>query len=267
MISLVRLLREAQDAPKAIILAGAPGAGKSSVTGEIISDLGLKVMNIDDFFIKNLRDAGISLDLKKADAEGRSGAARAMQAAQKEYQDALAQEIGSRENIIIDGTAASYKKTESLKNTLEAAGYDVMMVFVYSSLEKSLRKNEDRFERSAGEDRSLMPGIVMQTWANVTKNFIPYLNLFGQNFVATTKDKDPFSEKSLEDIVKRYLEPFTPQDTKPKTEKEQARSRAEKEKLEQEIISLRDKKNVQDILQQTVSIPEAQSKIKQFLNS
>jgi broad-specificity NMP kinase len=50
MISLVRLLREVQGAPKAIILAGAPGAGKSSVTGEIISDLGLKVMNIDDFF-------------------------------------------------------------------------------------------------------------------------------------------------------------------------------------------------------------------------
>jgi hypothetical protein len=69
---------------------------------------------------------------------------------------------------------------------------------VYASLEKSLKKNEDRFERSAGEDRSLMPGIVMQTWANVTKNFIPYLNLFGQNFVATTKDKDPFGKASLD---------------------------------------------------------------------
>jgi len=113
----------------------------------------------------------------------------------------------------------------------------------------------------------LMPGMVMQTWANVTKNFIPYLNLFGQNFVATTKDKDPFGKASLDKIVKRYLEPFTPQDIKPKTEKEQARSEAEKKKLEQEIISLRDEKNVQDILQQTVSIPEAQSKIKQFLNS
>ena len=267
MISLVQLLKEAQGAPKAVILAGAPGAGKSSVTGEIISDLGLKVMNIDDFFIKNLRDAGISLDLKKADAEGRSGAAKAMQAAQKSYQQKLDQEIQNREDIVIDGTAASYKKTESLKNTLETAGYDVLMVFVYSSLEKSLRKNEDRFERSAGEDRSLMPSIVMQTWANVTKNFIPYLNLFGQNFIATTKDKDPFSEKSLEDIVKRYVEPYRPTDTKEKSEKEMARSQADKEKLEKEIISLRDKKNVQDILQQTVSIPEAQSKIKQFLRS
>ena len=83
MISLVRLLKEVQGAPKAIILAGAPGAGKSSVIDDVIRDLGLKVMNIDDFFIKNLRDAGISLDLKKADAEGRSGAAKAMASAKE----------------------------------------------------------------------------------------------------------------------------------------------------------------------------------------
>ena len=267
MISLVRLLKEVQGAPKAIILAGAPGAGKSSVIDDVIRDLGLKVMNIDDFFIKNLRDAGISLDLKKADAEGRSGAAKAMAAAQKDYQASLAQEIGSKGSIVIDGTAASYNKTESLKNTLEAAGYDVMMVFVYSSLEKSLEKNEDRFERSAGEDRSLMPGIVMQTWANVTKNFIPYLNLFSNNFVATTKDKDPFSKKSLEDIIKRYIEPYTPTDTKEKSPAVLSRSEDAKRELEKEIIALRDKQNVQDIIQQTVSIPEAQTKIKQFLNS
>ena len=267
MISLIRLLKEVQGSPKAIILAGAPGAGKSSVTDEIIRDLGLKVMNIDDFFIKNLRDAGISLDLKMADAEGRVGAAQAMAAAKKDYQDILQQEIGAGSSIVIDGTAASYKTTEQLKNTLEAAGYDVMMVYVYASLEKSLKKNEDRFERSAGEDRSLMPGIVMQTWANVTKNFIPYLNLFGQNFVATTKDKDPFSKASLQDIIKRYIEPYTPTDTKEKSPAVLARSEDAKRELEKEIIALRDKQNVQDIIQQTVSIPEAQTKIKQFLNS
>lgn len=267
MISLVQLLKEAQGAPKAIILAGAPGSGKSSVVDEVIGGMGLKVMNIDDFFIKNLRDAGISLDLKKAGASERSGAAQAMQAAQKEYQLALAKEIGSRENIIIDGTAASYKKTESLKNTLETAGYDVMMVYVYSSLDKSLSKNEDRFERSGGEDRSLMPSIVMQTWANVTQNFIPYLNLFGENFIATTKDKEPFSKKTLEDIIKRYLEPFKPENTKEKTPAEEARKEKEYEKLITDILELRDKESVKNILQQTTPIHQAQSKIKQFLKS
>ncbi len=265
MISLLQLILEADSNPKAVILAGAPGAGKSSIVGDIISGLGLKVMNIDNHFIKNLKDAGVSLDLKKADAEGRSKAAIAMQAAKKTYDDELEQEIGKRENLVIDGTAASYKKTEELKNTLENAGYDVFMVYVYSSLEKSLRKNEDRFERSKGEDRSLMPQIVMQTWANVTKNFIPYLNLFGGNFIATTKDKKLVDADNLDDIIKKYITPYIPTDTKPKDEKAKLRSQKRKEKLEADIKALMDKENVEKSIQHIVSAEEAQSKLKQFL--
>lgn len=267
MISLVQMLKEITSSPKAIILAGAPGAGKSSIVGDIISDLGLKVLNIDDHFIKNLRDLEVSLDLKNADSEGRSKAAKAMQAAQKSYQDELNQEVQNQGNIVIDGTAASYKKTEDLKNTLENAGYDVMMVYVYSSLEKSLRKNEDRFERSKGEDRSLMPSIVMQTWANVTKNFIPYLNLFGGNFVATTKDKELVDAKSLDDIIEKYIIPYMPQDVKPKTDKEKARSEKQFLQLKDDIKKLMSKEQIEQHLQQVVSPEEAQSKLKQFLQS
>jgi len=266
MISLLQLLQEAIGAPKAVILAGAPGAGKSSIVGDIISDLGLKVLNIDDHFIKNLKDAGVSLDLKKADAEGRSKAAIAMQAAKKTYDEELAQEVQNRGNIVIDGTAASYKKTEELKSTLENAGYDVFMVYVYSSLEKSLRKNEDRFERSKGEDRSLMPQIVMQTWANVTKNFIPYLNLFGANFTATTKDKQLVDSDSLDDIIKKYILPFKPKDVKEKTPKEIERSEKQWKKTEEEIKNLMSKESVEKSLQHIVSPEEAQQKLKQFLS-
>jgi len=267
MISLMELLKEAQGAPKAVILAGAPGAGKSSIVGDIISDLGLKTLNIDDDFIANLKMSGVSLDLKNADAEGRSKAAKAMQAAQKSYQQKLDKDIQDRDNIVIDGTAASYNKTKQLKEKLEAAGYDVFMVYVYASLEKSLKKNEDRFERSGGEDRSLMPSIVMQTWANVTKNFIPYLDLFGNNFVATTKDKKLQKSRDLEDIIDQYIKPFIPTDTKEKSEKEIARSAAQREKLEQEIRDLMSKENVTKAVQQVVSAEEAQQKLKSFLAS
>ena len=267
MISLVELLKEVKGAPKAVILAGAPGAGKSSIVGDIISSLGLKVLNIDDDFIANLKASGVSLDLKKADAEGRSKAAVAMQQAQKSYQQKLAKDIEDRENIVIDGTAASFKKTEQLKNTLEDAGYDVFMVYVYSSLEKSLSKNQDRFERSGGEDRSIMPQLVLQTWANVTKNFIPYLNLFGNNFVATTKDKKLVDARDLEDIVDQYIFPYIPTDSKPKSEKERAKANADREKLEQEIRDLMSKENVTQTIQQIVSPEEAQSKLKSFLTS
>ena len=50
MISLVQLLREQTSKPKAIILAGAPGAGKGSILKDL--DLGgLKILNIDDIFV------------------------------------------------------------------------------------------------------------------------------------------------------------------------------------------------------------------------
>jgi len=265
MISLLELLMEGPNDPKAVILAGAPGAGKSSIVGDIISGMGLKVMNIDDYFIKNLKDLGVSLDLKKADADGRSKAGKAMAAASKSYKADLEQEIQKRENIVIDGTAASYKKTEQLKTDLENAGYDVFMVYVYSSLEKSLRKNEDRFERSKGKDRSLMPFIVMQTWANVTKNFTPYLNLFGEKFVATTKDKKLVDADDLDDIIEKYITPYNPTDTKPKTDKQKERSEKQKAKLEADIKDLMKKENVEQSIQHIVSAEEAQSKLKQFL--
>ena len=267
MISLMELLREVQSAPKAVILAGAPGAGKSSIVGDIISNMGLKVLNIDDHFIKNLKDSGVSLDLKRGGPEERSKAAVAMQAAQKTYAAELEQEILKKGNIVIDGTAASYKKTEQLKETLEGAGYDVFMVYVYSSLEKSLSKNQDRFERSKGKDRSLMPFIVMQTWANVTKNFIPYLNLFGKNFIATTKDKELVDAKNLDDIIKTYIEPYAPKDTKPKTPAQQTSSDKQKAKLEQDIKDLMSKEQIEKHIQHIVSAEEAQSKLNNFLKS
>lgn len=267
MISLMEILKEAQGAPKAVILAGAPGAGKSSIVGDLIDSLGLKVLNIDDDFIANLKLSGVSLDLKKADAEGRSKAAKAMQAAQKSYSQKLDNDIKNREDIVIDGTAASYNKTKQLKEKLEAAGYDVFMVYVYSSLEKSLSKNQDRFDRSGGEDRSLMPSIVMQTWANVTKNFIPYLDLFGNNFVATTKDKKLADARDLEDIIDQYIKPYIPTDTKEKSDKEKARSAKQREDLEAEIRDLMGKENVTKAVQQIVSAEEAQQKLKSFLAS
>ena len=141
------------------------------------------------------------------------------------------------------------------------------MVYVYSSLEKSLRKNEDRFERSKGEDRSLMPAIVMQTWANVTKNMIPYLNLFGNNFIATTKDKGLVDAQDLDSIIDTYITPYTPTDVKPKTDKEKARSEENKKKTEDEIRKLMSKEEVTQMVQQVVSAEEAQAKLKSFLTS
>ena len=71
MISLMQILKEAQGEPKAIILAGAPGAGKGFILRGL--DLGgLKVLNVDNIFIEKLKQANVTLDLKNATPEERS---------------------------------------------------------------------------------------------------------------------------------------------------------------------------------------------------
>ena len=84
MISLVQLLREAQGSPKAVILAGAPGAGKGYILRGL--DLGgLKTMNVDDIFVPLLKKANVTLDLKNATPEERSEQAKQMAAANKQF--------------------------------------------------------------------------------------------------------------------------------------------------------------------------------------
>ena len=130
MISLVKILNEAIGKPKAIILAGAPGAGKGFILRGL--DLsGLTTYNLDLDFVPLLKKAGVSLDLKNATPEERSQSAKLMRQA-----------------------------TSKLKDELEEAGYEVFMLYVYTDLERSLKQNQDRFEKSGGEDRSLAPAIV-----------------------------------------------------------------------------------------------------------
>jgi len=269
MISLMELLKEVQGKPKAIILAGAPGAGKGYVLRGL--DLGgLKIMNVDNKYIANLKQANVSLDLKNSTPEERSEAAKAMAAAVKDFKADVADTIEAKESFILDGTAASFKKTAELKSELEEAGYDVFMLYVYTDLERSLKQNQDRFEKSGGEDRSLAPAIVMRTWMDVTKNYEPYRELFGgyasENFalVANTLEGDKL--ENLEDIIKKYLDPFKPTGTKPKTPAQQKKSDENKAKEAEVLKSLLNSEFVEDITSDGLSKEEAQMRLKKFLS-
>jgi adenylate kinase family enzyme len=265
MISLLQLLREAQGSPKAIILAGAPGAGKGYVLKGL--DLsGLKVLNLDNRYIDLLKKANVSLDLKNATSEERSQQAISMAAANKEFKGDIAATIEGKESFVLDGTAASVKSTTTLKSELEEAGYEVFMLYVYTDLERSLKQNQDRFDKSGGEDRSLAPAIVLRTWAGVTKNYDIYKNMFGDNFVSVANTLEDEKLGDLDAIVDKYLKPFTPKGTKPKDAKAQARSDKNKEKLNNEVIALLQDDAVINIVDNSVSKEEAQSKIKTFLS-
>ena len=266
MIKLYNLLIEQLNGPKAIILAGAPGAGKGFILSGL--DLGnLKVLNVDNTYIDLLKKANVSLDLKNATPEERSKQAKLMAAANKEFKGKVASTIQGKESFILDGTAASIKQTTVLKQQLEEAGYEVFMLYVYTDLERSLKQNQDRFEKSGGEDRSFAPAIVMRTWLSVTKNFIPYKNLFGDNFVSVANTLQDEKLKNVEDVIKKYLEPFKPTGTKPKTPAQQARSDKQKAETNTQIQALLNDDGVKEIIDGSVSKEEAQSKLKQFLSS
>lgn len=265
MISLVQLLREAQGSPKAVILAGAPGAGKGYTLRGL--DLGgLKIMNIDDIFVEKLKQANVTLDLKNATPEERSEQAKQMAAANKEFKGKLQDIIDGKESFILDGTAASTKTTSTLKDELEGAGYEVFMLYVYTDLERSLRQNQDRFEKSGGKDRSLAPAIVLRTWLSVTKNWAAYKDMFGNNFVSVANTLEDEKLKDVEDIIKKYLDPFKPTNTKPKTPAQQARSDKQKAELNADVQALLSDDGAKDIIDGSVSKEEAQSKLKQFLS-
>jgi adenylate kinase family enzyme len=265
MISLLTLLKEATEIPKAIILAGAPGAGKGFILKGL--DLGgLKVLNIDNIFINMLKQANVSLDLKNATPEERSQQAKSMAAANKEFKGDIATTIVNKESFILDGTAASLRSTAKLKDELEEAGYDVFMLYVYTDLERSLSQNQDRFKKSGGEDRSLAPAIVLRTWKSVTDNLPKYADLFGNNFVAVANTLEGQRIQDIEKIIKKYLDPFKPEGTKPKTPAQQKKSDDQKAELNAEIQDMLSDEFLYDVIEYTMSKEEAQMRLKQFLN-
>ena len=265
MISLISILKEAVGQPKAIILAGAPGAGKGFILRGL--DLGgLKVLNIDNIFINMLKQANVSLDLKNATPEERSQQAKSMAAANKEFKGEIADVIQGKESFILDGTAASLRNTLKLKDELQEAGYEVFMLYVYTDLERSLKQNQDRFEKSGGEDRSLAPAIVLRTWKGVTDNLPEYANAFGDNFVAVANTLEGQKIQDIEKIVTKYLDPFKPTGTKPKTPKQIEKSKKDKAELNAQIQNMLSDEFLNDVIGYTVSKEEAQSRINQFIN-
>ena len=272
MIKLLDILKEIQGTPKSIILAGAPGSGK----GTILRDLNLskfKILNIDDTIATLSKQDQFTLDQKTADAENRSKFMSAMQKATEKLKGStknnikgdISQTIENRKSFILDGTSSSYVQTLNLKSQLEEAGYEVMMLYVYTDLETSLKRNEERFEKSGGTDRSLHPTAVLGTWLAVSKNFPLYQKLFN-NFVSVSNTGNNETLKDINQILQKYVSPFTPKDSKPKSEKDQAKSRQVKEKLNSEIQEFLNSGLTQNIINSSISKEEAQSNIQNFIN-
>ena len=106
----------------------------------------------------------------------------------------------------------------------------------------------------------------MRTWNDVTQNYDVYKNAFGNNFVSVSNLLKDEKLDNLEDIVDKYLKPFKPQNTKPKDAKAQARSDKRKAEINAQIKALLADDGVKNVIDNSVSAEEAQSKLKSFIN-
>jgi hypothetical protein len=90
--------------------------------------------------------------------------------------------------------------------------------------------------------------------------------MFKSNFVSVANTLEDKKLSDVEDIIKKYLDPFKPQGTKPKDAKAQARSDKSKAALNSKLKELLADKNVQNIINNSVSKEQAQEILRQFLS-
>lgn len=249
MISLVQLLHEVQNKPKAILMAGPAGAGKSYT----LNQLGLQnfiTINIDDDFEVLLQKELGKSDYTSMSPEELSIAAKMMGQARATTREKETLAISNLNNVVIDGTGASYKMVSKKKEDLEKMGYNVFMVLIYVSPMTSLKRNAER-------GRSLPTSAVLKSWGSVVNNIGAYRQLFGNNIVVINNDPSDVDKSfNPEEIQKLFPQPKGREKTPEETEKIKA---------EREAVN----KQIQNLIQQEPefdSIDTAKKKIDEFVS-
>ena len=179
---------------KAFFLAGGPGSGKSYVVKRTTKMFGMRVVNSDDVFEKLVKSTGMNMDMRNYTAaqekrrdELRDIAKRVTKQREKNYVD-------GRLGLIIDGTGKNYDKIEKQMRELQQLGYDTHMIFVNTSLDVALQRNEER-------PRKLPESLVVKSWNEVQKNIGKFQNLFRQTFIIVDNN-DPNEPPHIE-VFKR----------------------------------------------------------------
>ena len=187
---------------KAFFLAGGPGSGKSWVSERTLSGMGLKVINSDNAFSRALEKEKMSLNMATQDAKeiARRDEIRAKAKARTGTQLKLALE--GRLGLILDSTARDVSRIEQEANTMKHIGYDVHMVFVNTSLEVALKRNQMRA-------RKVPDAIVISNHKQVQQNIGKLQRIFGSNnFIIVDNNKvaedvNPTVHKAIRRMVTR----------------------------------------------------------------
>ena len=156
---------------KAFFLAGGPGSGKSFVTASAFAGTGLKLVNSDLAFEKDLKKAGLSLKMPDEEEYFRN---IIRQRAKKTAITQLDTYIRGRLGLVIDSTGRDYDVIARNASMLKQLGYDCYMVFVNTSLEVALERNKRR-------ERSIPEYITTNSWNGVNNNIGKFQRIFGMS--------------------------------------------------------------------------------------
>jgi adenylate kinase len=156
---------------KAFFLAGGPGSGKTFVTQSAFSGTGLKVVNSDAAFERGLKKANLSLKMPDEEEYFRN---IIRQRAKTTASNILDTYVQGRLGLVIDATGRDLPLVQRQVSMLRNIGYDCYMVFVNTSLDVALERNQKR-------PRSIPEYIVKKSWDGVQANIGSFQRVFSPN--------------------------------------------------------------------------------------
>ena len=206
---------------KAVFLAGGPGSGKTYIAKGLfgipdkvnVSQTGMKMVNSDKELKYLLNKFGFGTDLDSLPDEVFSNLTNPSDPKYSGLRNFAKDLTGERRRLyqngrlgmIIDGTGDDFKKISMEKRELEAVGYDTYMVFVNTTVEVALARNEKR-------DRILPEKIVRDSHKSVTQNIGGFQGLFGgSNFMIVDNNKtldEEAATKRFNMLVKQGIGKF-----------------------------------------------------------
>ena len=205
---------------KAVFLAGGPGSGKTYIAKGLfgipdkvnVSQSGLKMVNSDKELKFLLNKYGFGTDLDSLPDEvfqNLTGDGPDSSGLRKFAKDLTAERRRLYQNgrlgMIIDGTGDDFQKIAGEKAELEKIGYQTYMIFVNTTLEVALERNENR-------DRVLPKSIVSASHKEVNRNIGAFQGLFGSsNFTIVDNNQyktEKEAKKRFKMLVKQGLSSF-----------------------------------------------------------
>lgn len=175
MVSFKSLLNEIYGGPKAIIVTGASGVGKSTLITNVIKT------NVPSNFIEFNPDTYNPKDDPKAP--------KVLANAKAIKEKGIPQAIANKQSFIYDTTGYKFDVTANLVQQLQQSGYQVMMVMLYASPIVTFLRNFNR-------ERKIQKAVVLENWAKVYRLIDAYNKIPNLEFVLVQSSIKPEEKKA-----------------------------------------------------------------------